>query len=92
MRYRNKNRTDSNTPRTLVAKYAGKCASCGGSIAAGQAVWWVPKAGIYHLGNFDGAGKYTANSAQCAAVLSEKIAAYADPGEDAADRWNETHW
>jgi hypothetical protein len=84
----------NNEVRYLNAKYAGKCAACGGAIKAGELVAWDPaRRQIEHLGNYDPSGRYTANSAMCASVLSGKFAAagYGDPGEDAADRWSETH-
>ena len=69
--------------RTIVARYAGRCACCGAAIKRGETVTYYPGQGIAHPGGLDG------NSAICAAVIRAKL--YPDPGELAEDRWNETH-
>lgn len=76
-------RTRSTEPRFIHAKFASKCACCGGAIPAGQLVEWSPsRREVRHLSN-----QFTGDSARCAEVL--RAAMYPDPGELAADRWNE---
>lgn len=54
MRYR---RRIDNSPRTITAKFAGKCANCGGDIPAGAMCDYHPvKRQIGHLGAFSGDG------------------------------------
>jgi hypothetical protein len=79
MRYRK-----TNEPRNIVAKFNGTCACCGAAIKAGQWVTYYPgRKEIAHVGGLDG------NSGTCTANI--RAAMYPDPGELAADRWNETH-
>jgi hypothetical protein len=77
--------------RTIVVKYAGQCACCGAEIKAGQMADYYPigtiagrsTAAIAHMGGLEGkSGTCTAN------IRAEYVR---DPGEDAADRWNELH-
>jgi hypothetical protein len=76
--------TMRNSTRTITVKYAGKCACCGATIAAGQLADYYPaRRQIAHIGGLDG------NSARCTSEI--RRADLRDPGEDAADRWNETH-
>lgn len=77
--------------RVINAKFAGKCLCCGGDIPAGALVTYHPGKGIAHLSNY-----YTGDSAMCSFVVGQRMkeqaaAGYADPGELAADRWNDTH-
>lgn len=75
MRYRNRS---SNTPRTMVAKYAGVCRCCGAPIAAGEMVDYYPAMrAIGHIGALDG------NSPRCTAELRKRNA---DPGFVDLDR------
>lgn len=75
MTYRNRYRSKPHV-RTITVKYAGKCACCGGSIAAGEAATYYPvgtiagrtEGAIAHIGGLDG------TSARCSAALR------ADPG------------
>lgn len=91
MRYRN--RYSKPTPRTITVKYAGACACCGATIKAGETATYYPvgtiagmsTAAIAHVGGLDG------NSARCAGEIKNRAEFIRDPGEDAADRWNETH-
>jgi len=64
MTYRNFNR--SSKPRTIMVKYAGKCACCGAMIAAGAMADYYPdRRQIAHVGGLDG------NSPQCTANLRD---------------------
>lgn len=59
MRYRK-----NNSPRTIIAKFAGKCACCGAAIAAGETVSYYPTMrAIAHVGGLEG------NSARCTAEI-----------------------
>jgi hypothetical protein len=81
MRYRNRANTES---RNMYAKYAGKCTCCGADIKAGEYVTYYPsRRAIAHVGGLDG------NSATCCANIRAEM--YPDPGELAADRWNEQY-
>ena len=79
-------------PRAMAVKYAGTCHCCGGAIKTGELATYYPpgtianqtKGVIAHIGGLDG------NSARCAAnIKSARDPGYVDPGELAADRWNE---
>lgn len=89
--------------RNMAAKYAGKCACCGGDIKAGEWVTYYPpgmmgpntKGVIGHVGGLEGNGQ------RCFGELRRRAAdrdmpadrdCYPDPGELAEDRWNETHY
>jgi hypothetical protein len=95
MRYR---KYSSNPkPRDMVVKYAGPCACCGAIIAAGTWATYYPAGtiasrttgAIAHVGGLDGnSGTCTANIRR---ELENREQVIRDPGEDAADRWNETH-
>jgi hypothetical protein len=62
MSYRNRNR--SSTPRTIIAKFAGKCHCCGVEIKAGAMCDYYPSLkAIAHVGGLDG------NSARCTAEI-----------------------
>lgn len=83
MKYRN----HSNSPRTIVVKFAGKCACCGAPIAAGETADYYPdRRQIAHVGGLDG------NSPRCASEIRNRAVdpGYVDPGELAEDRWNES--
>lgn len=90
MRYRNYSKP---SPRTIAVKYAGPCACCGATINAGELADYYPVGtiasrttpAIAHIGGLDG------NSARCTANLRQAVELVRDPGEDMADRWNETH-
>jgi hypothetical protein len=77
--------------RTIAVKYSGECLCCGATIKAGEMADYYPVGtiasrttpAIAHVGGLDG------NSARCSANLRQDFVR--DPGEDAADRWNETH-
>lgn len=86
MTYRN--RRQSHAPRVLTAKYPGKCACCGGDIKAGEIVEWI--GATRQLFHFKGS---SGDSSACYGVLRAKRdhRYNVDPGELAADRWNETH-
>lgn len=60
-------RSRSNSPRTITAKFAGKCGCCGGDIPAGRMVTYRPGKGIYHLEN-----PHTGDSAECYGVLRQQ--------------------
>lgn len=74
-------------PRTIIVKYAGKCACCGGDIKAGELADYYPARtiasrsipGIAHIGGLDG------NSSRCSAEIKQRAEYVRDPGEDAAD-------
>lgn len=92
MRYRNRSYSKP-TVRTITVKYAGPCACCGATINAGEMADYFPVGtiasrttpAIAHMGGLDG------NSARCANNIRTSAEIVRDPGEDAADRWNETH-
>jgi hypothetical protein len=77
-------------PRGLIVKYAAPCICCGATINVGEYATYYPagtiasqaKGVIGHPGGLEG------NSARCAGNIRDS---YVDPGELAADRWNETH-
>jgi hypothetical protein len=75
MRYRK-----DNSPRTIIAKFAGKCGCCGGTINAGQMVDYIPGKGIWHLKAIEG------NSSSCYAELRKR---QQDPGFVDLDRMYE---
>ncbi len=57
----------SNAPRTIVVKYAGKCACCGAPIAAGEMADYYPdRRAIAHMGGLDG------NSGRCTAEIRKQ--------------------
>ena len=62
MAYRNR----STSPRTITAKFAGKCACCSGEIKAGEIVDYNPaRREIAHYKAFEG------NSSKCYGVLRQ---------------------
>ena len=90
MRYRTYRKP---TVRTIAVKYAGPCACCGATINAGELADYYPAGtiasrttpAIAHIGGLDG------TSARCASEIRTGTEFVRDPGEDTADRWNETH-
>lgn len=45
----------NNSPRTIIAKFAGKCTCCGGIIKAGELADYYPaRRAIGHVGALDG--------------------------------------
>jgi len=84
MRYHRHNR--STEPRTITVKFSGKCACCGAVIPTGATATYYPdRKAIAHMGGLEG------NSGTCTANIREQNYGPRDPGEDAADRWNETY-
>ena len=74
----------SNQKRTIIVKYAGKCACCGAIISPGEMADYHPATKeLAHIGGLDG------NSARCTANIRATM--YPDPGELAQDRWNEQY-
>lgn len=75
--------------RNIMVKFAGTCLCCGAVIKAGEVASFYPvgtiasrtTSAIAHVGGLDG------NSPRCTAVRRAEM--YPDPGELAADRWNE---
>jgi len=77
--------------RTITVKYAGECACCGATIKAGEIADYYPVGTIAsrHSGAIAHVGGLEGNSARCTSELRQRE--HVVPGEDAADRWNETH-
>jgi hypothetical protein len=77
--------------RVITVKYDGECHCCGATIKAGQMASYYPagmagpKGVIAHMGGLEGTG------GPCTANIRERMELVRDPGEDAADRWNEMH-
>lgn len=79
MRYRK-----NTSPRTITVKYDGRCHCCGAVIKRGELATYYPDLrAIAHAGGLEG------NSARCASEIRDRAQYVRDPGEDAADRWNE---
>ena len=53
--------------KIITAKYAGKCACCGGAIKAGEMVEWERSRGVSHMGGLDG------NSAKCTGEIRRRL-------------------
>lgn len=82
MRY---NRSSSKpTMRTIIVKFAGECACCGGAIKAGEMADYYPvgtiasrsTGAIAHMGGLQG------NSPRCTGVLRRKLELEASGGFD----------
>ncbi len=89
MRYRRTNYAARSTaPRTITVKFKGQCHCCGATIYAGEIADYYPALkAIAHMGGLEG------TSGRCSANIKTSMTAdyVRDPGEDAADRWNEQH-
>jgi hypothetical protein len=61
-------RKTNSSPRTMIAKYAGKCHCCGIAIKAGETIDYYPSLrAIAHVGGLDG------NSSRCASEIRQKM-------------------
>jgi hypothetical protein len=86
-KYRTNRRPEA---RGLIVKYAAACICCGAEIKAGEYATYYPVGTIASQteGKIGHPGGLEGNSARCTSNIA---AGYVDPGELAADRWNETH-
>ena len=83
MRYRNN--ASSNTIRIIIAKFAGKCACCGGAIPAGAMVdYWPTRRSIAHHKGWNG-DSVTCYNVQCTEMERQGLPTSRKPNPDFID-------